>query len=441
MLCRWILQLPAECWCRCVSCYPSVTRGFNADAEFLGSCCPVGYICGTGDSCEPPAGSSYSQSCPANHFECPSSLGYGCCQSGLACGLSSCYSTSATSYVISSAVTTTDSAGSTITSEVTRTTLVTPTLATVTLDNPGAVAKLIPSTVAKLPAVETSSSNSGGISLTQAQLGGIIGGVVVLLIAILVATFIIVRRLRKTARIVEESKRGSSGENQTRPSQKSGFGTHTVTEIDVSVDPLMQTPTIRPSRLRAESNTSTDLRHTSPARSPELSSGQSTPPAWPGQYNPVPHQDTVRHPSMESASGGYYDPARYSQITQGVSRVSYESQATQHSHGRQWSDASEVDGAHGISELDALEASAAAARRRSSGGATRPPLSPHMRQNSDGGHQRGRSDSSTPVQAPLGTVSEVGELHGFYGPIDQQVGQTAASLRRQAASQPGEAPQ
>ncbi|KAI1869220.1 uncharacterized protein JN550_005850 [Neoarthrinium moseri] len=236
--------------------------------------------------------------------------------------------------------------------------------------------------------------------------------------------FIIIRRLRRTAQIVQESKRGSSTANQTTTSAKPGYATATVTEVDAQeIDPL----SIRPSHLRAQSDPSVDGRgrHYSPARSPGLSSGRSTPPAWPGQYNPVPHnEEGARHPSIDSANGGYYDAGRVSQMSQRtVQRSSYDSEMSQ-SRNRHWSNASELDGAHGLSELDTSEAGG---RRRSSSGAGRPSLA-HGRRSSDP-HQRGRSDSSTPGIAPLGTVSEANELHGYYGPPDRQVGQTAARVQ------------
>ncbi|ORY60052.1 uncharacterized protein BCR38DRAFT_412257 [Pseudomassariella vexata] len=398
----------------------------NADRSVLGACCPTSYICAPG-GCNPPVGLAYTDSCPTSYYLCPSSLGYGCCKNGLACGSSSCYSTEPSTYTITSPVTTTNSAGSTFTSVATITGVTTPAPASVSTGTSSALPKLIPSTISKEAAIPTSSEGEdggGGGGLTQGQLGGIVGGVVSLFIAVVAAAFFIIRRLKQTARIVEESRRESSA---GKTSHKTGFGASTVMEVDEEIDPHMQTPSIRPSHLRAQSDSSVDLRLHSPARSPQLSSGHSTPPAsvWPGQYNPLPNMDAdgIRHPSIESSTGGYYDPARYTN-QYGTNRGSSDSQAT--FRASRQSNASEVigsaDGAHGVSELDASEA---AARRRSSSGATRPPVA-HIRRSSDGSHHRGKSDSSVQA-APLGTVSE--ELHGFYGPQDRTVGQTAARLQ------------
>lgn len=399
-----------------------------------GGCCPVGFICGP-KTCTPSAG--VTQSCPVSYSSCPASLGGGCCPNGMGCAILGCYSTEASTYTVSVPVTTTDSDGSTVTSVATETTIITPTPPSRTTAAAGA-AKLVPSTVSKLRPMETS-SNGGGGALSRAELGGIIAGVIIVLIAVVVAAFIIIRRLNKTAKVVEESKRGSSGGNRTKTSSHkptSYVPTTTVTEVDgKDIDPLMQTPSIRPSQLHGGSE-SGNSRNQSPARSPPLGSDRSTPPAWPGYYNPMPSAEleSVRHSSIES---GYYDPSRFSQQTGSsgaMHRVSYDSQYTQQQM-RHWSNASEVsgsaDGAHGFSELSAGDAAAGGRRRSSSGATNRPPLTHSMKGSGDAQqHQRGRSDSST-VGATLGTVSEIGELHGFYGPADRQMGQTGARLERE----------
>lgn len=354
--------------------------------------------------------------CPPNYFQCPSSLQFGCCTNGMACGVNNCYSTNPSTAVVSVPQVTTDSDGHTVTSQILVTTTISPTSATATGGQPGAVPKVVATTMSKIPAISTgqsSSSNSTGLS--TAALGGIIAGVVVVLLAVILAAFIIVRRLRRTEKAVEASKRGSSNGQQTTSSQNShkpGLAP-TVTEVDI--DPLSQSsPSLRPSHYRGGSDSSVTGRYSSPARSPPLSDGRSTPPAaWPGRYKPVFNGDYegARHPSMESMGGQY-----------GTQRVSYDSQAT-YRPGR-WSNASEVsgsaDGAHGTSELDGIETTG---RRRSSG-TTRPAGS--RRQSTDSAY-RGRSESAAAgTLAPLEAVNETAELHGYYGPQDQQVGQTAA---------------
>lgn len=397
-------------------------------------CCPTGYICRKGGTCDPPVGAASTTTCPQSYYLCASSLGGGCCFTGMGCDINGCYSTAPSTFTVTSGVTTTNTAGSKITSVLTYTTTKTPS-ATISKTSAGAVVGYVQSTVSKIAAIETTSSSGG---LNQAQLGGVIGGVVVILIVIIVAAFLIIRRLRKNAKIIAESKRGTSAAEQTVTSYKPGGAvTTTISEIEVhDVDPLMLESKInRPAHLRARSDSSVDPMHPSPARSPGLSSGQTTPPSWPGRYNPVPNSDSgLRHPSLDSGPEGYYDETgRQSQMSRGsLNRTSYDSQASNPAN-RHWSYVSEVsgsaDGAHGTSEL---EASDAAGRRRSSSGATRPAVA-HIRRSSDP-QQRGRSDSSAPVLTTLGTLNEINELHGYYGPTDQQVGQTAARLSKSGDS-------
>lgn len=395
---------------------------------WTGLCCPTNYICRENGLCDPPAGVTLT--CSSNAYLCASSLSGGCCPSGMGCNLNGCYTTIPSTYTITSGITTTNSAGSTITSVLTYTTVKTPS-ATVSKTSANAVAGYIQSTVSKIAAIETSTSSGG---LNQAQLGGVIAGVIAVLIAIAVAAFLIIRELRKKAKPFEESKGGTSAANETLVSYKPGDAaivTTTVTEVDAhDIDPLMLEPRVnRPAHLRAQSDSSLDDGHPSPARSPGLSSGQTTPSAWPGHYNPVPTRDSgERHASVESVPEGYYDAARQSQVSRSsVNRTSYDSQAS-NPRSRHWSYVSEVsgsaDGAHGVSELETSEA---ASRRRSSSGATRPAAA-HTKRTSDL-HQRGRSDSSAPMAPPLSTLNEINELHGYYGPSDKQTGQTAARLK------------
>jgi hypothetical protein len=365
---------------------------------------------------------------------CPSDLGGGCCPNGMGCVLYSCIHTTPSTYIITEATTTTDSTGSSVTAVITYTTIETPSATT--RETAGAVPAYVQSTVAKTPAVETSISGGG---LNQAQVGGVVGGGVAIFLAVIIAAVLIIHRLRKNARMIEQSQGSSSTANQTVTSFKPGdLVTATVTDIGDSndIDPLTLEPRIhRPAHLRAASDSTLDVRYPSPARSPGLSSGQSTPPAWPGQYNPVNNSDSgIRHPSLDSTQDGYYDPTRQSQTSRGsVPRTSYDSQ-TSNIHSRHYSNVSEVsgsaDGQHGFSELEASNITAS--RRRSSSGATKPATA-HIRRTSDP-HQRGRSDSSTVPGAPLGTLSEINELHGYYGPSDKQVGETAARLQSESSS-------
>ncbi|KAK7947998.1 uncharacterized protein PG986_008884 [Apiospora aurea] len=411
----------ASTYCYATTAGPSTACGrvgyHNCGAEMPGQCCPDNYVCGKDQQCTPPVGQGYPQSCPTNYYLCPSSMQYGCCLNGMGCAKGGCYSTNPSTDVFSTPTVATDSEGRVVTSQVTYTTTMTPTPTSVAYNEPGVVPKLVASTISKIPAIQTGQNNSSNSTgLSTAALGGIVAGVVVVLLVVIVAAFIIIRRLRQTEKAVEVSKRGSSNGQQTsssRKSHKEGFGSTTVTEVDI--DPLSQeTPSLRPSRYRAGSDSSYNGRYSSPARSPPLSDGRSTPPAWPGNYKPVFNggNDGTRHPSIESMGGQY-----------AAQRVSYESQST-YRPGR-WSNASEVsgsaDGAHGQSELDAIET---AGRRRSS--ATTRPTGGSRRQSGDSVY-RGRSESAAAgTLAPLEAVNEAAELHGYYGPQDKQVGQTAA---------------
>ncbi|KAI1506722.1 hypothetical protein F5X99DRAFT_14318 [Biscogniauxia marginata] len=464
---------PGSYECGDSSCYATTAGPTTAcgRAEYFscpltagaGSCCPVGYICGSSDDCAPPDGQSLS--CPTNYFACPSSLGYGCCQNGKACGDGVCYDTTPTTLPVSSTLTTTDSNGDIITTTITTSEVITPgpDLTSSAYAAVG-VPKLIPSTVSKLPASTTDNSDNGNNGdLTAAALGGIIAGVIVLLLAIVAAAVFIIRRLRKTERAAQaaaESRRDNSTGQATNShisgSHKSGFGQPSISEVDgVDVDPLKRR-TLSP-HMRSQSDSSIGDRSQSLTpnfmitHGGDASSRTSSPPTWgQGIFNTVPPSDASngRQSSLDTYGGdNKHDDnnTRYSQQT--VQRVSYESQVsssyTGH-NGYHWSNVSEVvgseNGAHGVSELDANDANDAASRRRSSS-STRPGLA-HVRRSSDpAAAARSRSESSggrgaaVVAQPPLGTVSEIPlELHGYYGPKDLARGQTAARLAKGESS-------
>lgn len=400
--------------------------GFIAcGADMPGQCCQAGWAC-SGGTCVPPAGQTSTSSCDAGYFMCAASLGGGCCADGMGCQSNGCYRTASSTYTISLEVTTTNSAGSSITSVMTYTTTEAPSHATQA--NPVPVPAAVQSTVSKMAAIETSASSGG---LNHAQLGGVVGGVVAVFVAVIIAAFLVIRRLRKqNASIMAESKRGSSVANQTTTSSKPGGAvTTTITEIGDThdIDPLALNDHFgRPRHLRAASDSSTAGKYDSPARSPALSSGRATPPAWPGQYQPVHNPENKAQQSViYSSADGYDDAERQFQVSRASeSRASYDSQ-TSNVRSRHYSNVSEVsgswDGQHGTSELE--DTTAENSRRRSSSGASRPAPA-YTRRTSDA-HQRGRSDSSAPVLAPLSEINE----HGYYGPSDRQVGQTAARLK------------
>ncbi|KAI6091753.1 hypothetical protein F4821DRAFT_172549 [Hypoxylon rubiginosum] len=383
-----------------------------------GTCCPVGYICAK-QSCEPPAGvTGYSATCPTSYFGCPSSLGYGCCPNGMQCGSKTCYNTTPQTFPVSSTVTTTNANGDAITTVVTTTEVITPggpdaSSATSSFGSLAAVPKLIPSVVSKMPAIETGSSDSGsdsnGGGLSGGQLGGIVGGAIALLIIIITIAAIVIWRLKRTekaARAAAGSRRDQTSSGQPR-SHKSGFGQPSVSEVDgTDVD-----SGTRAAYNRARSPSSTTAGGYSRSETPNYygSNASTTPPAW-AQTPPL---DDGRQSSMDSYGARYTDAAS-------TTRPSVESQASRaysYGHARQYSNASELDGS-GVSELETPDAAAAeaAARRRSSS----------ITRKGRGGEG---AAAAVPVGMPLGTLDEVMELHGHYGPTDLAVGQTAARLR------------
>ncbi|CAJ2512089.1 Uu.00g077140.m01.CDS01 [Anthostomella pinea] len=401
-----------------------------------GTCCRVGYICDPNGGCPPPAGVSVTQTCPTSYFACPASLGFGCCQDGKICGSGVCYDSTPTTLPVSDTTTITNSNGDTITTIVTSMVVITPGPdISSSAAGVAAVPKLVPSTVSKMDSVETGSSSGGSDGLSSSALGGIVAGVVVVLVAITVAACFIIMRLKKTERAAKaaeaaaESRRESSSGQQR--SHKPGFGRPSVSEVDgtVDIDPLS---IMRPSpQFRSRSDSSAGNR--SRSRTPDMrGSGTSSPPAWPGPYNPAPVSDASD--GRQSSQSSYaQQEARYGQQSPPLGRVSYESQTSNvQRHTRKSSDASELDGVP-LSELDTLEASEAASRRRSSS-ATRPTRANVRRSSDPSGHSRGRGDSVTAAKPPLHTVSETFELHGHYGPHSLVAGQTAARLSRSTAS-------
>ncbi|KAI1480831.1 hypothetical protein F4774DRAFT_418033 [Daldinia eschscholtzii] len=435
---------PTNYACAVSSCYAATAGPTSACGKTgyyncpltagAGACCPVGYLCGSStQDCLPPVGMLYSQSCPSSWFGCASSFGYGCCPDGMLCGTASCYGTSLKTLPVSEKVTTTNSKGDTITTVVTSFSVISPgpdpsdtTSATV-----AGVPKLIPSTVSKLAALETGggsdSGDSSGNGLSQAQIGGIVGGAIGLLAIIVIIAAIVLWRLKRTekaAKAAAKSRRDNS--NSDPRSQKSGYGQVSISEVDgTDVDSYMRT---RNAHFRARSDSST-VGDQSRAETPNYygSNASTTPPAWPVHFAQLPGSDASdgRQSSLDSY-GVRHDNGFFPQ------RPSVDSEAPR-KHTRQWSDASELDGsvvsAHGVSELgspDALEA----ARRRSNS-STRPPKVQVRRSSDPSGSSRGaRGEATAPAVAPLGTLAEISELHGYYGSPDLAVGQTAARLNK-----------
>ncbi|KAI3323957.1 hypothetical protein HD806DRAFT_79379 [Xylariaceae sp. AK1471] len=374
-------------------------------------------------------------SCPASYSNCPVSLGGGCCKNGMACGSGICYDTPKT-LPVSETKTTTDSRGHATITVVTSMAVITEGLdPTSGSAAPSKITQLIPSTVAKMDSIQTNESGGGHGGLSSGALGGIVAGVIVILVVIVVAATFIVLRLKKAekaaklAEAVAESKRGSS--NSPPRSHKAGFGQPSVSEITTAtdVDPVNQFPIMRPSPDSRSRSATVVTGERSPSHTPNFTnSGASSPPIWGMPFNYVPSEGSDGRQSSLDSYPHHDNSNSNSRMSQRVSVDSY----GLHGHSRQTSDTSELEEQHGVSELDTAEKNEAESRRRSNS-ATRP-VKGHVRRNSDLSVQsRSRGDSNAATGA-LGTVSEIYELHGHYGPLHTASGQTAARLGRGPSS-------
>ncbi|KAI0401528.1 hypothetical protein F4802DRAFT_425333 [Xylaria palmicola] len=408
-----------------------------------GACCPVGKVCAD-IGCVDPPGVTVSQSCPASWFGCAASFGGGCCRDGQACGSGVCYNTTPRTLPVSETRTTTDSRGHTITAVVTSMAVITdgPNTSAGSTAAAAVVPQLIPSTVSKMDAIQTNDgSGGGGGGLSSGALGGIVAGVVVVLIVVVIAATLVILRLRRAeraARDAAESKREPSS-SQPRSSPKSGFGRPSVSEIDsaTDVDPRRRFPIMLPSPVRAatRSRSATTVTAVSDGRS----AASTSPPLWgtlfgyPASVAPSDGRQSSLdsyHPRHDNNGGGS-PAARTSQ-----QRVSMDSAGTR-GHERHPSDTSELEGPHGVSEIYTRgDGEAADTAGRRSGSLTRL-VKAHVRRNSDLSVQnRARGDSSSGPGA-LGTVNEILELHGHYGPAHTASGQTAARLDQSPTSTKG----
>ncbi|KAI0095638.1 hypothetical protein F4814DRAFT_181148 [Daldinia grandis] len=447
---------PENYACAISSCYATtagptsacgITGYYNCPITAgVGACCPVGFLCGSDtEDCLPPAGPSYSQACPSSWFGCAASFGYGCCPDGKVCGSATCYGTSLKTLPVSETVTTTNSKGSTITTMVTVLSVISqgPDPSDTSSAAAAGVAKLIPSTVSKLPALETGGGGGSGSGsnndngLSQAQIGGIVGGAIALLAVIIGIAAIVIWRLKRTekaAKAVAKSRHEKSG-GQPR-SQKSGYGQLSRSEVNgTDVESMIQS---RNAHFRARSDSST-AGEASRSETPNYygSNASTTPPAWPGYFPQLPGSDASegRQSSLDSY-GARHDNGFF------PARPSVDSEAS-HMHACQWGDARELGGsivgAHGVSELNSPDALEEARRRSNS--STCPPRVQVRRSSDSSGNSRGpRGEGVTPTAAPLGTLAEISELHGYYGSPNIAVGQTAARLNKKnstISSSPG----
>ncbi|KAK5661384.1 hypothetical protein OQA88_11283 [Cercophora sp. LCS_1] len=469
---------PSRYECATDSCY-ATTAGitsacgkegyFACGAADSGGCCPVGYLCGPADCAAPAGVTNTIRSCPFNYYLCPASVNFGCCMNGMGCAPNACYSTSPVTSTVLSVITTTSN-GQTITSTQTAITVATPTPPSGLPTDMNYAPKFIPTAVAKTSATSSNTPEPAAVGLTSTQVGGIVGGVVALLLIVVTAAWLIIRRLNRVQEAVESKSRTSSGQTKTQsgatPATDHPNGYGYVDET--SIDPLMVTPgAVTPTNRRGRAGSKDTF---SPSRSGFSPDG--------------------RHPSMDSA-GGYFDMpprvhnmpgGRQSAMTAAGFRSSVDSHSTQgynnyvYHHQRQQSNASELsdgsEAAPGVTsplvfaELDSsgafVELPGDASPRSSLGMAPGPGRSrassatgtalgsPRAsfsfagamgavtgRRRSESGGASGLRETSPPPPSgagagqfgPLDVVNESAEImHGFYGPRDRQVGQTAAGL-------------
>lgn len=385
----------------------------------------------------------------------------------MVCGSETCYATTPQTFAVSAAVTTTDSDGSTITTVLTSSTVLTdgPSPTDSLSATVAGVPKLIPSTVSKLPSIETGSGSSSGSSgLSSSQLGGIVGGAVAFLLIILSIAALVIWRLRRTEKAVQAAgaarKRGERDNNSSSSSGAPKSGSRpAISEVDGSTD----VDSVALARARYHHARSDDAAST--AAGSELdasdrgplhfygSNASTTPPTWGlgssgggggggggGYFVPLHRSDASdgRQSSLDSYARNY-------NTSPPLRPGSSESQRSRRTHARQWSDASELDGSsvvsgsahHGVpaSELESLETSEAAQRRRRSSSFPRRASDPPGRGDSGGGGVGG-GDGKGGGGGALGTLNEVNELHGYYGAPNMAVGQTLSWKNGSSSSLP-----
>lgn len=152
-----------------------------------------------------------TETCGPNSYLCPASVNFGCCHTGLACGITTCYSTAVETFTSTATLTTTKS-GVVITytsKSIERFTPTVPSFPALT----GTIPQIKPTvsssstgtgTPTPIAIAKTDYVSSGG-GLTKPQLDGIIAGAVVFLVIILAVAFVIVFHLNKVKKAIEAS--------------------------------------------------------------------------------------------------------------------------------------------------------------------------------------------------------------------------------------------
>ncbi|CAG8953284.1 hypothetical protein HYFRA_00003491 [Hymenoscyphus fraxineus] len=388
---------PNDRVCGASSCLPTSAAPASAcgisgyiacGASDGGGCCPGGFVCGQA-GCSPSAGVSASQTCGANSYQCAASFGGGCCKNGMGCAVSTCYVTSISTFTLLETITTTDASSNPVTRINTKITATTPVTPTATVPSNENLVTKLPSSAPVAKTEATSASKSDSTGLTTPTIGGIIGGAIGFLVIILIIATFIIRRLNKVVKVTEatNSRTSSSGprSGRSRPRAPS----NQMIEVDqLSVDPLMMTPSESSGIVRRPSNQSSSIysaAHEVEANSPRplfntYSPFSPQPPShthYPGGYNPVSTSDSPnsqnyyrhdREPSLEPSpptsvnpNGGYFDlPIQSNRGSQGSIFTRRPS-----THGRNWSNSSDQSNVSQMSDPVELEASLDDGRRSS----------------------------------------------------------------------------
>lgn len=280
----------------------------------------------------------------------------------MGCASASCYSTSP--YTTTVTYTTTEDGSAKVITTTAMTTPATPTGSATSAAGGGAVAKYFPSTATKALATSTSSSSGGGNGgLSKAAIGGIIAGVVVLLIAVVTAAYLIIKRLKKTEKVVQSVRETTSGTRTRRTTDKKSEVSQvrvrpTPSEVDqMDYDPLMMGNTSlgSPRHQVISNNLNGRARGDSDAESQgrSLWSGPSAGLRWntpsvdsdgggrdDREYFELPPRTTTpgQHHMRSISDGRPQMPMRASM--ESSSQYSYHNYA--YGHGRHWSNASEL---------------------------------------------------------------------------------------------------
>ncbi|KAF8851691.1 hypothetical protein BDZ45DRAFT_730728 [Acephala macrosclerotiorum] len=339
-----------------------------------GGCCPSNYLCAA-SSCSPRPG-ALTSSCSANSFACPASLGGGCCSNGMGCKVGGCYFTTPVVFTLTNTITTTDASSNTVTltSTVTSTTISGAPNPTDTLSVNSVVVQIPASATPVAKTQATSTSTPGGGGLSTAALGGIIGGAIFFLSAILIAAIFIIRSLNRATKEMANSRASYTAPRSGRGSQP---GPSMNPDIDaLSVDPLMITGSSVAGSMRRTSGQSphTNLPEMEGSNSPPVFLSPFSPRSpphthYPKGYNPVASSESqysqssggYRNHSLDSSPPlgqnpngvDYFNLPRNNNNGNRVSLVSSQG-GRRPSHGRNYSNSSEVSQSSSrAAELDA----------------------------------------------------------------------------------------